>query len=402
MLSGEQPHPPRGGRRASARTVLEQVHLAGPLSRAELTRLTGLNRSTVKGIVDELGAEGLVMEGAAEPRKTPGRPSRVVRVCSERLAVLAVEIAVDFVAVATVGLGGTVHRQARVSRSREHLDVESTRSAVRELAASVIDARVPIMGAGVAVVGIVRRGDGVVRLAPNLGWRDVELASLTRGTLAALGVDCPVWVGNEADFGALAEHRRGAARAHANMVYLSGEVGIGGGLIVDGQPLVGAAGYGGEIGHIPVNPDGRTCGCGGQGCWETEAGKAALLRHAGQPAEDPHGDAVERVMAAAAAGDEAATAAVDAVGAWLGIGLAGLVNILNPELIVLGGMYGRTLPAMRQPIRERMTRHTIGPTAEGTAIVAASLGLDAPLLGAAEFALEPVLDGARPVPLVDA
>jgi predicted NBD/HSP70 family sugar kinase len=169
-----------------------------------------------------------------------------------------------------------------------------------------------------------------------------------------------------------------------------GEVGVGGGLIVDGQPLTGVAGFGGEVGHIPINPAGTGCRCGSVGCWETEVGEEALLRRAGHP---PGGgrDAVDAVIAEAASGGPAALAALDSLGHWLGIGLAGLVNVLNPQLIVLGGLFGRIHGFVAHTVDRELDRHALAPSRALTHVVPARLGEDAPLLGAAELAFEALL-----------
>ena len=195
--------------------------------------------------------------------------------------VLALEITVDSLAVAAVGLGGETLDEARVDRGRDRISVDETIADLAQLA-RVLLARLPerdsLIGIGVAVVGIVRRADGFVTMAPNLGWRDVPLGERLA---VALDTTLPIVVANEADLGALAEWRRGAAVGADHVLFVSGEVGVGGGIIVDGRQLTGAAGYGGEIGHMPVNPDGSRCRCGSIGCWETEVGEGALLRRAG-------------------------------------------------------------------------------------------------------------------------
>ena len=175
-------------------------------------------------------------------------------------------------------------------------------------------------------------------MAPNLGWRDVPLGERLA---QVLGAAVPIAVANDADLGALAELRRGAARGADDVLSSSGEVGVGGGLIVDGRPLTGVAGYGGEVGHMPVNPDGRPCRCGSIGCWETEVGEGALLRRAGHPPEGGRA-AVDAVLREAERGSPVALAALAETGRWLGIGLAGLVNVLNPRLVVLGGRLRRS------------------------------------------------------------
>jgi predicted NBD/HSP70 family sugar kinase len=228
-------------------------------------------------------------------------------------------------------------------------------------------------------------------MAPNLGWRDVPFGERL---VAALDLDVPVTIANEADLGALAEHLRGAAAGYQHVLFVTGEVGVGGGLIADGRPLTGVAGYGGEVGHIPVNRAGRRCGCGAIGCWETEVGEGALLVRAGRPADGGR-DAVDAVLGEAAAGSAAALAALDETGRWLAIGLAGLVNLLNPELVVLGGRFGRMVPFIRAVLDEELDRHALAAPRALVRIVSSQLDADASLLGAAELAFEvPLADPA--------
>ena len=279
----------------------------------------------------------------------------------------------------------------RLDRPRDRGSVDETVADLAALARAVLR-RLPdtdgMIGIGVGVVGIVRRDAGVVTMAPNLGWRDVPLAERLAD---ALGTSLPIAVANEADLGALAELRRGAAIGAQHVLFLSGEVGVGGGLIIDGQPLTGARGFAGEVGHMPVNPDGRTCRCGSVGCWETEVGEGALLRRAGHP-PDAGREEVEAVLSEAAAG-----VARRARGARRRRALAGLRA---------GRPRQRLQPAGRGPRRALRPHASLrgGEGAEPSSIgsryrrrarrsgcVPAALGDDAPLIGAAELAFEPLL-----------
>lgn len=377
-------------RRANLSAIVRELHDGGPLSRSDLVGRTGLTRSAIRGLIGEFVTAGLVGEERAAPLGTPGRPSPLVRLNPTRVVVLALEIAVDSVAVAIVGLGGEVLKRLRVDRPRGHTSVDEIVADLAGLVATV-RARGPAtnapIGTGVAIVGMVRRTDGFVSMAPNLGWTDVPLGSrLAR----ALDTDGPIAVANEADLGALAELRRGAARGHDNIVFISGEVGVGGGIIVDGRPLTGVAGYGGEVGHLPVNPNGTPCRCGSSGCWETEIGERALLRLAGHPPDGGRSE-VEAVLREARAGSLPALGALDGVGRWLGVGLAGLVNVLNPQLIVLGGMFGRIHPYVTAAVRAELDRRALPAASQLVRIVPAMLGVDASLIGAAELAFEPLL-----------
>jgi predicted NBD/HSP70 family sugar kinase len=376
-------------RRANLSTIVGELHANGPLSRSDLVARTGLTRTAIRALIAEFVIADLVTEERSEPLGSPGRPSPLVRLNPSGAVVLALEIAVDSLAAALVGLGGDVIDCVRVQRPRGRTSVDEVVEGVLELAAP-LRARPEaetLIGVGIAVVGLVRREDGFISTAPNLGWRNVPLGERLA---AEFGESIPIAIANEADLGAVAELRRGAARGSDDLLYISGEVGVGGGLIVGGRPLAGAAGFGGEIGHLPLNPDGRPCHCGSVGCWETEVGEEALLRLAGR-VPDGGWSEVEAVLDDARAGAPVALAALDQVGRWMGIGLAGLINVLNPRLIVLGGLFGRIHPFVADAIdREVAWRALAAPLALVT-IVPGELGVDAPLRGAAELAFEPML-----------
>jgi len=377
-------------RRANLSAIVRGLHADGPLSRSELVAATGLTRSAIRGLIGELVAADLVSEERAEPHGTPGRPSPVVSVNPQGAVVLALEIAVDTLAAALVGLGGEVFELVRVDRPSGHTSVDAIADDLAELAATVRARRPtlePLVGVGVSVVGVVRRSDGFVSMAPNLGWRDVPLGERLA---QALDTQAPISIANDADLGALVEHRRGAAKGSDQVLFIAGEYGVGGGLIVDGRPLTGVAGYSGEVGHMPVNPNGTACRCGSVGCWETEVGEGALLRLAGHPPGGGRGE-VDAVLRDAEAGSPAALSALDHVGRWLGVGLAGLVNLLNPRLVVLGGIFGRLHPFVSRTLEDELDRRALAAPRALVRVVPGTLGVDAPLLGAAELALEPLL-----------
>lgn len=377
-------------RRANLSSIVRQLHLNGALSRSELVARTGLTRSAIRALIGELVGGDLVIEGPATLDGSPGRPSSLVFPDPRGAVVLALEIAVDSLAAAIVGLGGEVLDTIRMDLPPGRSSVDDIAAALAGLASTVRAreaAADELIGVGVAVVGVVRRSDGMVSMAPNLGWRDEPLGDRLTDVL---GPDAPITFANEADMAALAELRRGAARGADNVILIWGSVGVGGGLIVDGRPLSGAAGYGGEIGHIPVNLDGLPCRCGSSGCWETEIGTSALLRRMGRPPEGGH-EAVDAVIAEAESGSPVALAAFAETGRWLGIGLAGLINVLNPRLILLGGRLEASYPFVRVTLEAELDRRALRASRQLIRVVPTTLGIDAPLLGAAELAFEPLL-----------
>jgi predicted NBD/HSP70 family sugar kinase len=376
-------------RRANLAAIVRELHLRGPQSRSELVARTGLTRTAIRALIGELVTGDLYVEQRGAPVGSPGRPSPLVRPRANRVLVLAVAIAVDSLAAGLVSVGGTPVATVRIPRPRGHLSLETIVEDLRGLVERLPMAthRDQIVAIGVAMAGLVRRTDGTVSSAPNLGWRDAPLGERLP---AALGLDVPIHVANEADLAAVAELRRGAARGADDLLLIWGEVGVGGGIVVDGHAMTGAAGYAGEVGHMPLNPAGTTCSCGSVGCWETEIGERALLRLAGRPV-DGGPEEVDAVLRAAAEGEPGALAALAHIGRWLGIGLSGLVNILNPRVIVLGGLFARAYPYIEAAIVAELDRLALRGPRSLVRIAPGALDIDAPLLGAAELALEPFL-----------
>jgi predicted NBD/HSP70 family sugar kinase len=303
--------------------------------------------------------------------------------------VYALTIAVDRLTAARIGLGGVVLDRRETVRARGELPpaavVAPLAEFVRQMQRST-PAGTSCIGCGVAFGGMVRRADGLVRLGPHGDWVDAPLgAALSE----VLNVDLPIMLGNAADLAALAEHTRGAAIDSDNVVYLHGDVGIGGGIISGGRPVAGHGGYGGEVGHMVVNPNGRPCGCGSRGCWETEIGEHALLRAANR--DGTGRDGILAVVDAASRGDAVAQAAVRQVGDWLGFGVANLVNIFNPETVVFGGTLRDVYLAAAAQVRSRINRNGLPACREHVRLRTPGLGDDAPLLGAAELAFQRLL-----------
>jgi len=376
-------------RRQNLGALLKQLHVRGALSRAELTASLGLNRSTIGALTADLAAAGLVREELPRETGRAGRPSLVVRPESQRVYVYAFAIGVDRLTAARVGLGGTVLDRRETVRGRGEPSPAEVVAPLAEFVRQMQRATPPhtyCIGCGVAVGGMVRRADGMVRLGPHIGWVDEPLGAALGGVLS---VDTPIAVGNGADLAALAEHTRGAAMDSDNVIYLDGDVGIGGGIIAGGRPVAGHGGYGGEVGHMVVNPNGRPCSCGSRGCWETEIGEHALLRAADRDGTGREG--ILAVVDAAARGDMVAQAAIRQVGDWLGFGVANLVNIFNPETVIFGGSLRDVYLAAAAQVRSRINRNALPACREHVRLRTPELGDDAILLGAAELAFQRLL-----------
>jgi len=372
-------------RRHNLSQLLRSIHQHGELTRADLTAAMGLNRSTIGALVSDLVALGLVTEYVPSGRDRAGRPSHVVAPRPDGPYVLAVEVAVERIVTAAVGLGGTVHDRRVTAIDNADRLPQAVAGQIVSDAAWLAD-RLPgsqgAVGVGVSIPGTVRRRDGFVEHAPNLNWRAVPFAALLAKRMPR---HLDVQVGNDADLGAVAEHQRGAAIGYDNVVYLNGSVGVGGGIIAEGAQLHGAGGYAGEIGHMTVNPDGPPCHCGSTGCIETYIGEHALLRAAG--VTDQHGPkVVAAVFAEAAAGDRRAVDAVHTVATWLGRCLANVVNCFNPQAIVVGGSLAEVVRLDRVSVEAELDRRAMAAARAGVQVLLPGLDEDSALIGAAELA----------------
>ncbi len=379
--------------------VLHAVHLRGEVSRAELTASSGLNRSTIAGLVTDLAGLGLVVDRRPSGGAKAGRPSHLVTARDDAPFAVAVDLDVERLVVALVGIGGTVLARADGALPEAvgaAVAVDLVDSAVAELVARAPAGSRP-GGVGVSVAGTVRRADGLVRSAPNLGWVDVPLAAMLATSLGRRHRGLGVRVGNDADLGARAEHLRGAARDVDDVVYLSGHFGVGGGIISSGSPLPGARGFSGEFGHMAVAPGGPRCRCGGTGCFETMVGGAALCGLAG-PRYSVGREGTDRVLADARTGRRTAAAAVRVVAGRLGTGLATIVNVLDPRMIVVGGLLEQVLAQRSVDVEDAMCRQ-LGPAVRATVTVCPpGLGDDSSLLGAAELGFDELLEATLGTP----
>ena len=372
-------------RRHNLGTLLRHVHSAGQISRAELTSLMGLNRSTIAGLVSELESLGISEHTTpvGGTRQGAGRPSAGVRIAADGPFVIAVDLGVDRAVVARIGLGGRVleRAQAPVRSDGEAWQVGASVAALIRSVAEGAPPAAALVGIGISVPGLVRRSDGLVRLAPNLAWHDVSFGGIV---LAALGLDVPVSLANDADLGALAEHIRGAAVGVDDLIYISGNVGVGAGVITGGHRLEGASGYAGEVGHLRFNPEGRECHCGNRGCWETEVGAHAIAEAIHCPPDKVA--QLDEVLE----GFDQPSPELRVTGTALGHGLASIVNMFNPRLVVLGGYLSSLYSLVGPEVDAALADRALPAPLESVTLTLPGLGSDSSLLGAAEIALEPL------------
>jgi predicted NBD/HSP70 family sugar kinase len=378
--------------------VLQHIAAGDPVSRARIAAATGLTKTTVSSLVDDLVSARLVVELGPEARGEIGRPGSALALDPSGYAGIGLEINVDYIAVCLANLVGEVRylrTRARDNRSQSPAKVlgRAVRM-IRTALARAEAARLTVAGLAVAVPGPVETDSGLLRLAPNLGWVDVPVAGILADRLA--GHDLAVVVDNEANLAALGELWFGGHHELADFIHVSGEIGVGGGVVLSEELFRGVRGFAGEIGHVVVDPDGPRCRCGARGCLEQVAGQEAILRAAGltgavgtsigQP-----GGSVAELLARARAGDPATLRAVESAGRALGIGLSATVNVVDPSTVVLGGLYAALEPWLRGPLLEELSERAITHRWSPVQLLASRLGPDAAVRGAAGVVVKRVL-----------
>jgi predicted NBD/HSP70 family sugar kinase len=342
--------------------VVDCLWREGPLDRAQVVRDTRLSRATVSRLIGELQAEGLVDERPA-PRTSgrSGRPTSLLTIEPRLAAVGGIDFGHGSVRVALADLAGTI-----VAEARHELDVDNEPRRAIEVAVGELERLGRgvnrLLGVGAAISAPVRRDSGMLVADGILpGWRSVSLGAELRERLRV-----PVHVGNDANLGALAEVRGGAARGADNVVYLMLSSGIGAGLILNGTLFTGHSGMTGELGHVVVDPGGASCRCGHRGCLETVAGARAVRARAGD--------------------SEALRDAGRAVGRVAGA----VCNLVNPELVIVGGELIVEGDALVEGVRAGVHETAIDPVWRDVSVLAAELGDQAELLGAIGLALAEV------------
>lgn len=377
-------------RRQNTALILRSLRAEGSATRTELARRTGLAKATVGTIVGGLEAGGAVAEDDSVP-SARGRPGRPVTLTGESIIGLGLEVNVDYVAAVALDLAGNV----RIIETRPVATVGQPPSA-RELVALASDVRTAlvaeghtVVGATVAVPGLVARDNRTVSWAPNLGWDGRQLAAELE---KAFGGDCPTTIDNDANCAALAEAAHGVTTDVQHSLYITGTVGIGAGIVQDGMLLRGGAGFAGEVGHMPIGNPESVCGCGRRGCWEASVGLRAMLAAVGMT-EQATPPQTAAAVAERAVEDGDVRAALARLGHELGVGLATLANILDPSVIVLGGYFVPLGPYVVPAAEAVLAARLPSAALHLPQIRLSSLGIHAAALGAAEDALADVFAG---------
>jgi predicted NBD/HSP70 family sugar kinase len=365
--------------------VLDVLRIRGRTSQADIARATGLSRTTIHTLIGELKQEEMVVEVDGRPAGAgSGRPAVQLVLQKTSRAVLGIDFGHSHVQVAVADLAHNVlaerHRDLDVNhRAKEALDFSEEMAA--EVLAEVGIDRSRVIGAGIGIPGPVDRERGTAGSATILpGWVGLRIADAMQKRLGL-----PVDIENDANLGALAELTWGAGRDCTNFAYIKAATGIGAGLVIDGALLRGATGTAGEIGHTTLDERGALCYCGNRGCLETVASGPAITRLVAEG--NGEAPSLAEVIERAAAGDVRCRRAISDAGREIGVAVAGLCNLINPERVIIGGLLSRAGSILLQPLRESIRRHAVQAAAERVEVRAASFVERAELLGALALAL---------------
>jgi glucokinase-like ROK family protein len=366
--------------------VLSVLRERGRISQADIARVTGLSRTTIHTLVAELKDSGIVHEVETSAHEIRGgRPAVQLMLRDSPLTVVGIDFGHSHVQVAVADIAHNVLAERRCD-----LDVSHDALRALDAAARMVDEvleeghvdRKSVIAAGIGIPGPVDHRRGTAGSATILpGWTGIRIGAEMQ---QRLGI--PVEIENDANLGALAEMTWGAGRECSNFAYIKAATGIGAGIVIDGQLLRGASGTAGEIGHSTLDESGALCYCGNRGCLETVASGPAIvaLVSSGQPEILTLGQVIEL----ATRGDARCRRAISDAGREIGVAVAGLCNLINPERVIVGGLLSRAGELLLEPIRESIRRHAVFAAAQRVEVVAAAFVERAELLGSVALALQ--------------
>jgi glucokinase-like ROK family protein len=386
--------------------IMNILRTDAPISRASLSQKTKLNKTTVSDLINELNERGFVRELGMQSSGT-GRPATLLTLNPGAGHIISCEIAVGYLEVLVTDFAPEAIWQVK-ELTPPNTDQQTILGRLLILLHQAVEkgkaASGNLLGIAVGIPGMVDRATGTLLFAPNLKWRNVPLLAL----LEEQAFGAPIFVDNEANMAALGEHYFGVAQGYNEILYLSGNVGLGGGLLRNGRIWRGANGVAAEFGHMTMDPQGELCNCGNYGCWETQISQNSLFKNmitaikngeasllAGQIQNDPECLSVEMIVTAAQAGDPLALRALEKTGRFLGIGIASLLNALNPEIVVLGGILSVASEFLFPPAEAEIQKRALPWNRETVKVVRAAHGSDASVKGGVAVVYQSVLSQTR-------
>lgn len=374
--------------------VLETIKKNGPISRAQISEVTGLNKSTVSSLVNELIQEEFAYEIGLGQSKGGRRPLMLLFNTTAGHAI-GVDIGVNYLLAVLTDLQGNIVQETMLTIA--NLSFENIVDLLKQTIQALIDQAPPskygIVGIGIAVPGIVDE-HGQILFAPNLGWENVDVKSIIQGHF-----HLPVTINNEAKAGAMGEKIFGVGKGIAHSVYVSLGIGIGTGIIINNELYKGCNGFAGEMGHIPIEPNGKKCRCGNRGCWELYASENALLEQAKALAIPPAPNEPEITLAhlvtLADEGHHEVINLFNQVGEYIGLGLTTIINTFNPELIVIGNRMTSAEKWLINPITRVVENRSLAYSRKQLRIQFSGLNMHSAVFGAVSFAIDDFFANTR-------
>ncbi|HEX7057087.1 MAG TPA: ROK family transcriptional regulator [Bacilli bacterium] len=359
--------------------VLQTIMAHNPISRADISGKTGLNKATVSSLVNELMSAQLVYETGLGASSGGRKPVMLMFRQTAGFAI-GIDLGVNYVLALLTDLNGNVIKETRKELSDHSVEQAANllTDTIRELAEIAPESPYGIVGIGVGVPGVVDV-EGTILSAPNLGWKNVPLRKMLAERFLF-----PVIIDNEANAGAWGEKQFGAGKNSANMLYVSVGIGIGVGVVIQHELYRGAGGFAGEAGHMAIIADGEQCSCGSRGCWELYASENTILRMAEKKGVSGN---LHHLIERAAMHDQEIIAAIAYAGRNLGIGLANLANAFNPEKIIVGNRITLAREWIEEPMAAAFSERCLPFHKNATEILFSGLAMRSTALGGAHFAI---------------
>lgn len=367
------------------------------LSRAEIAAHTGLNRSTVSSIINELIEQKAIEETVLQSEKI-GRPGMLLKLNPNYGFTVGIDLNVDFITAVVLDYSYTIQWQKRtpvIAPTQQDTVLQQAIELTQAAVDQGTDKGMTPLGIGLVVPGLVDVYQGVMILAPNLGWENVPMRALWQAHF-----DLPIFTENDANAAALGELYIGEAKGISHFICINVGVGIGGGIVIDGNLLRGARGFASEVGHIVMEPEGKQCGCGSRGCLETLIGKTALVSTVQDALrkssfESPFLDeasiadlTLDQIVSAAAEGHPVCNEQLKKVGYYLGLTVGDLVNIFNPELVVIGGYSREMVTQILPDLRKSAVDHIMRVSRDNLDIRPSRFGVSSSVIGAAALVFD--------------
>lgn len=386
-------------RKLNNNIIIEVLRKEAPVSRANLSSITGLNRSTVSSIIDELLDGGWVRETSYQTNKI-GRPGLLLEINPQGGFAVGIEIGVDFLLCVITNFSAEVIWHKRIDINPKDGQVVILQKAF-ELASEGIEFGEKEcgrpLGIGIAIPGLVDVHNGILKLAPNLKWQNVPLRLIWNQQF-----HYPIYVENDGNAAALGEYYFGAAKGTRDFIYIAAGFGLGSGIIVDGKLLRGNKGYASEVGHMTYDPQGEECSCGKRGCYETIVGPRAVIKSVKKLIEEKGADNTiikisekdkspinyDAVVNAAIENDLIALDALKDVGCKLGLVVSHLVNIFDPKMVILGGALNYAKDFIQPVVEKVVKENALLLCQEDLKITNSQLGQEASVMGAIALVLE--------------